>query len=250
MKIYITTYDKRLSYAQQIKNMLKDCPYEYFFVYGKGNTQKLDPYIEVDVEEAYENLPEKTFCLVEHFLKTTKNDILMKMDDDVFIDLEKLKRYENIKEDYVGYFHAYELGEFGKYFHWYKIKNPEYKIFKRHFRLSYCEGALYFLSRKSCEKIIKDGREFYKNTPKTYLGEDVHVGMSLEDSAISKKDIKLITELQYEITEDYMSIHPISLSIFDKLKKSKTNEEKLEVLTKYNFLNENALRFTYLKNII
>lgn len=249
MKIYITTCDKRANYAKKMKEMLADCPYEYFFVYGQGNTNKVEPFIEVDVVEAYENLPEKTFCLVERFMKDYPDETLLKMDDDVFVDLEKLKKYDSLTEDYVGYFHDYETSQYGAIFHLYKIKNPAFRIEKKCFKLQYAEGAMYFLSRKACSKVLADGRDFYKNTPETYLGEDVHVGMSLEDEIITKKNIKFHSELGYEITEDLMSVHPVNLIVFDKLKAAKSNGDKLKVLADYNFINDNMLRLKYLAKV-
>ena len=249
MKIYITTCDKRLSYAKQIKEMLRNCPHEYFFVYGKGNTQKLEPYVEFDFQEAYENLAEKTFCLVEHFLKHFNDEKLLKMNDYTFVDLEKLKCWENVSEDYVGYFNSTGHDEIGTYFHWYKMENPEYKVLKRNVVLNFAEGSMYILSRKACEKILTDGRSAFTNTPSTYLGEDFRVGISLEHPSITKKCIKEPIDLPYEITEDFMSIHPVCSVMFNKLKEAKTNEEKKQVLIKYNFLNENLHRLEYLKKI-
>jgi hypothetical protein len=249
MKIYITTCSKKIAYTKRIKELLSNSPYEFFFVYGQGNQDKIEPFIEIDVQEAYENLPEKTFCLVEHFMKNFPDEKLVKMDDDNFLDTAKLKSYESVIEDYVGFFHAYELGEFGKFFHWYKMKNEEYKVFKKHFRLAYAEGAMYILSRKACQKIIDKGRDFFKNTPETYLGEDVKVGLCLDTPEITKKDIKLPNDLHYDITQDFLSAHPINLLVFDKLRNAKTNEEKMELLKQYNYLNENALRIEFLKKI-
>jgi len=178
-----------------------------------------------------------------------KDEKLLKMNDDIFLDVEKLKLYEDVSEDYVGYFHNYEYPEYGEIFHWYKVQNPAYKVLKKTFKLLYAEGSTYILSRKACEKILKDGRKFFETSPENYIGEDVHVGMSLEDSSISKKDIKMPSELCYEITTDFMSIHPVSLVLFDKLKSAKTNEEKKTLLEKYNFTNENILRLNYLRKI-
>jgi len=250
MKIYITSCDKRVGYARKVKDMLKDSPYEYFFVYGQTNTKKIEPYIEVDVQEAYENLPEKTFCLVEHFMKNFSDEKLVKIDDDNYLDVKKLGRYETSPEDYIGHFHEYKLHDwYDPYFHWYKMDNPEYKIAKKQFELNYAEGAVCILSRKACEKILKDGREFFKNTPETYMGEDIRVGMSLNDPFIVKKDIKISTGLTYEITEDFTAIHPVNLLVFDKLMATKTNEEKAEVLKKYDYLNENHHRLQFLKKV-
>jgi len=250
MKIYVTSCDKRVGYARKAKEMLKDSPHEYFFVYGKGNTNKIEPYIEFDFEESYENLAEKTFCLVEHHLKNFGDEKLLKMDDDNFLDVKKVGRYETAPEDYIGHFHNYQLHDwYDQYFHWYKVENPEYKRPKKTFELDFAEGGVFILSRKACEKIVKDGREFFKNTPETYLGEDVRVAMSLNDPSIVKKDIKISTGLGYEITEDFIAIHPVHMHLFGKLMAANTNEEKAEILKKYNFMNENIHRAEFFKKL-
>jgi hypothetical protein len=250
MKIYIVSCDKRVSYALKMKELLKSSPYEYFFVYGKGCTKKVEPYIEVDVQDAYENLAEKSFRLVEHFLKNFSDEKIVKSDDDNFLDVEKLKLYETAPEDYIGHFHNYEMHDwYDQYFHWYKMQNPEYKVAKRTFKLDFAEGAMYILSRKACEKILKDGVGVFKNTPESYLGEDVRIAMSLNDDSIVKKDIKEDTQLNYEITKDFMSVHPVHLLIFDKLMSAKTNEGKAEVLKKYDFMNVNTHRAEFFKKL-
>ena len=249
MKIYITACDKRLNYAKKIKEMLKDCPYEYFFVYGKGNTKKLEPYLEFDFEDSYENLTEKTFYLVDHFYKTFTDDKLLKMNDDTFLDIEKIKKYESCKEDYIGFFHSPIPNEYAKIFHWYKIENPEYKVFKNDITTTYADGSMYIINRNACKKILNCGIDFFKVTPTEYFGEDVKVGLALQDKSIIKKDIKYPAIALYEITEDFMSIHPTNVLMFDKLKIAKTNDEKMKILNQYNFINENLLRIQYLDKI-
>ena len=246
MKIFITSCDGRLNYAKKVQEMMKDSPYEYVFVYGKGNKHMLDPHIEIDEQEAYENLPSKTYFLVKYFMENHNDSQLLKMNDDTFLDFTKLRQYESAIQDYIGFFHDYELGRFNKFFHWYKVTNPAFKVFKRQVPLKYAEGAMYILSRKACERILQKGREFFRSLPETYLGEDLKVGLTLDCPDIVKWDIKHPNELNYEVTTDFMSIHPVSLLMFDKLKAAKTNEQKMEILRRYCSLNENALRIDFL----
>lgn len=246
MLLYITTCDERLSYAMKMKAMLARSPYPYVFVYGRGNRHRLNPYIEIPVKESYENLSSKTYFLVKHFL--TQNDPqLVKLNDDTFLDFDKLKRYESATQDYIGFFHSFHDARFSKFFHWYKVKNPAFRVFKQIVSCNYAEGAMYILSRKACERIVQFGEDYFTSTPETYLGEDVRVGMALDDPSIVKWDIKHPNDLDYEITEDFMSIHPVSLLMFDKLAEAETNEAKMEVLTKFYSLNENARRNKYLE---
>ena len=71
MIFYITTYERSRNNALKVKEMLDKTNYKFYFVYGKDQKNKVEPYIEVDIEEKYENLPLKTYFLLEHFLKNT-----------------------------------------------------------------------------------------------------------------------------------------------------------------------------------
>lgn len=251
MKILITTCSKRLAQAKYIKEMMAKCPYEWYFVYGRGNDKMLEPYITVDMDDSYEQLPLKTFSLIEHFVQNwPKEEKLVKMDDDTWVDFEKLKRYENAPEDYIGLFQKYEGGEYNSIFHWYKITSPEFRVPKANFTLSYADGALYILSRNACFTILSKGRHVYHNTPTTYQGEDVKVGMALTDPSITRRDIKFLNhQLNFELFEDFMAVHPVNFLTIKKLNELTTNRQKMDFLTKFNCLSENTLRLNQLRQI-
>lgn len=248
MIYYITTYDKNRHAAQIIKSHFDNTSVSYFFVYGKGCINPLEPYIEVDCEECYEQLPLKTFLILEHFLKSGHTH-MSKVDDDTLIDIEKSKTIITT-EDYVGIFETPDNTIKNRIFHWFKIQNPLFKVPKKvTSNISYAQGACYFLSRHAAEIAYNKGREFYVNTPQSYLGEDVKIGMALTDERVIKKDIKSKESLLYEIAENFLFIHPVHFLIYNKLDLASA-EEKLLLLKKYNSLNANCKREVYLTNII
>lgn len=248
MIFYIITCEKNLKRAKKIKTRFENTGVEYYFVYSKDPQQKLEPYIEVDCKEAYEDLPLKTYGLVNHFLHTD-HDYMAKLDDDTFLDLNKLNSL-SLKEDYIGLFANYTLDTKSTIFHWYKIDNEDYKIQKKVFELYYAEGACYFLSKKAAHLISNKGKNFYANSPSTYLGEDIKVGMALSGCDITIKNLRTNYEMFYEMTEDCMIIHPVETFVIEKLEKCKSDKEKKDILLKYNFLNTNLRRETFLNQKI
>lgn len=245
MIFYITTHDGNFEAASQIKTLFEGKNVTYYFVYGRGAKNKVEPFLEVDVEEAYENLPLKTYFLIEHFLKNTQDDILIKMDDDTFVDVDKIINSSH-KEDYVGLFVKYTKSLKNSIYHWYKIKTESYKIQKPSFDLSYAEGSLYFLNRKASQAVYDYGYDFFVNVPEHYIGEDIKVGMCLPESQFTRKDITKPHLPFYEISEDFSFIHPVHPSLISKLKSCKTREDMISYLNRFKFLNDNIKREIYL----
>lgn len=243
MIFYITTHEGNIKYANQIQEMFKDSGLEYYFVYGKTPQNYLEPKLILDVEESYENLPLKTYYITEHFLSTS-HSYMVKMDDDTYIDFEKLKQ-QNFTEDYIGMFLTYPDDERSKIFHWYTVKTPEYLVKKPTFNLNYAEGGCYILSRKAAQAVYNHGYDFFDSTPATYLGEDVKVGMCLESEEYTKIDLMDNEGMYYEIAKDFLFIHPVNFILFNKLKNT-SNDEKRAILNKYNFLNLNVRRDIFL----
>jgi hypothetical protein len=249
MIFYITTYERSRNNALKIKEMFSKTNYEFYFVYGRNQQNKVEPYIEVDIEEKYENLPLKTYFLLEHYLKNTRHDYIFKMDDDTFIDF-KLFNPINFPYDYTGMFLTYPEDLKTSIFHWYTISTPEYRIPMKTFDLKYAEGGAYILSRKAAQRCYDKGYSFYDSTPETYLGEDTKIGMCLTDSDITVCDLLYNKDLLYETTKDLMLIHPVHHLLFDKLHDAETREDKINILRRYNYLNLNFKREIYLTNTI
>ena len=248
MIFYITTHQKNKLNALKVKQMFEGTSYEFYFVYGRNQTNKVEPYIEVDCEECYENLPIKTYFIIEHFIKTGK-EFLVKMDDDTYIDFSIFKDFQ-CKEDYIGMFLKYPTTIKSSIFHWYTIQNPNYKIYKKTFDLNYAEGGWYILSKKAALICYEKGQGFYESTPETYLGEDTKIGMALDRPDITKRDLLFNKGLMYETTEDLMVIHPVHPVLFDKLKTCTTIEKKRDWLLRLNYLNLNFQREIYLNKTI
>lgn len=248
MIFYITTHENNVVYANKIKELFAKTKYEYYFVYGKNQKQKVEPFIEVDCDEKYENLPLKTYYIVEHFLNSSYKKMI-KMDDNVFVDFSKFHP-ETIEEDYVGMFMDYAQDERSSLYHWYKISTQEYKIPKKTFSLKYAQGSCYLLSRKAALICYKHGKKFFENTPSTYLGEDVKVGMCLSSRDIKILDLFKSYNILYETGKDLMVIHPIHFILYDKLFAATTEQEKIKILNDYNFLNDNLKRDIFLNECL
>ena len=244
MIYYITTHSKNVHCAKKIKQMFLEKNCEYYFVYGLGSTEKVEPYIDIPSEETYANLPLKTYHILEHFLKTN-HTYMFKMDDDTFVDVEYFNN-QPFTEDYIGMFFDYPQDTRSSIFHWYKVGDSNYKIPKRTFKLRYAEGGGYILSKKAAQKCYEAGYDFFINTPETYLGEDTKVGMCLDSEDIIKLNLMRNAGMNYEITQNLDIIHPVHFLLFDKLIAAKTVEEKKSVLLKYNYLNANAQRDAFL----
>lgn len=248
MIFYITTHEKNIEQAKVIKAVFEKHGLDYYFVYGRGNNIKLDPYIEVDCNEVYENLALKTYFITEHFIKTN-HDYMMKMDDDTYVDLDKLKSI-TFTEDYIGMFLNHTVSAKNSIFHWYKIKTEEFKVQKPVFEMYYAEGGGYFLSKKAAFKIYNTGKDFFVNTPSTYMGEDVKVGMCLDCDDIVKKNLMNNCKLFYEMADDCLIIHPVHIAIYNKLVECNSEESKRDILIKNNYLNTNVKREAYLTKIL
>jgi hypothetical protein len=245
--IYVTACSKREKYAIEVKKHFDQSNTKYCFVYGRNQSNKIDPFIEVDCEDAYENLPLKTYLLVQHFIRSDE-DLLIKINDDTFLDTAKLSNI-TFDSDYTGMFVPYSSTKYNKMFHWFKVSDDAYKVEKRTFDLSYAEGSFYALSRKACNMISSKGQEFFENTPETYLGEDVKVGMCLTDPSISRSDVSNNTVPWYECALDFFAIHPVHYVLFPKLRQCKTQQQTKDVLGKFLSLNDNIAREAYLNKL-
>jgi len=246
MIYYITTHSKSFLQALEIKKLFNKTHYPYFFVYGKNSTNKIEPYIEVDIEDAYESLPLKTYHLIKHFM-TTPYDRMIKMDDDTYINFNTLP---DLIEDYIGIFVKYKNDTKSKIYHWYKIKNEKYKIIKTAPCVQYAEGSFYSLSKKAAKIITDTNIEYFINTPETYIGEDIRIGLQLQDSSVSKRDITEYFVPYYETTKNIATIHPVHYSLFDKITACKSPSDIINILNSHKLFNHNFKREIYLENII
>jgi hypothetical protein len=257
MIFYIFTCDRKINYALAQQAVLNKNNVHYYFVYGKGNSNKLSPYIEVDCDESYLNLSLKTFYSMKHFL-TQREDIYIKLDDDVFVDFNKINRDLFDNYNYGGWMvdnttkqlTQEELLKIQK-FHFYKLKNETENLIvkKPVIDIKYAEGSFYFIRKKLIERILNTyTREYFINSYSNFLGEDIRTGKIIHELKEPILDLKLKNDLLLNITNNFLSIHPVHYFILDKLHNT-PDSEKIKLLIKYNFLNDYVHRKDYLDNI-
>jgi len=265
MICYILTCDKNYRNALNIKSLFLNSKIKYYFVYGRGNKKKVEPFIEVDCEESYLNLSLKVFFSLKHFIMQNDN-IFVKFDDDVFLDLNKLNKLELKDYDYGGWFvknnNNISLAEYEKLktYHYYKLieysNNPV--LYKTEFdtNLCYVEGAFYFINRRTVKKILKaNDITNFTNSDKKFIGEDMRIAkliysignihtLNLRDDCLRDR-----IGVSGNITKDCITIHPVHNLIFKKIVNANTPEEKLKILKQFSFLNDYIKREEFLLSV-
>lgn len=242
---YITTCSKNYRRAKLCKQYLDRQNVEYYFVYGSPATTTVSPnLIFSDLRESYSQLAHKTYKIVTHFIHTGA-DILIKADDDTFIDFKNLPG-EIFDKDYCGILNSISTRfENPKLWHSYRMKeygnNEEYLKSPNVVNHDYINGGFYTLSRKAAEYIYNTSENVFINTPEKYMSEDKRVGSILTrhaDIKIHSTGILRCTAdrelLDLEISTNFSSIHPVHPLLFSKLENA---VDRYAVLKKYDFLN-------------
>lgn len=132
----------------------------------------------------YENLTKKTFMAVRWAFKNKDFDLLMKTDDDVrFLDgFDKIIREASV-HDYSGFLRS---GGYMSDWHFGKCENQELNNLPIAVpEVAYCDGPLYFLSRKSSSLLVDYG---LRNDFCMY--EDAEVGEVLRRSGVIARQIQ------------------------------------------------------------
>lgn len=259
MIFYIFSCDKKINNALIMQKILNKFNLKYFFVYGRGNTKKLNPYLEIDSDELYLNLSLKTYYSMKHFADQ-KEDIFIKLDDDVFLDFNKLNQNIFDGYNYGGWIvdnveknlNAEELLKIKK-FHFYKLKNETDNLFikKPVTNIKYAEGSFYFLRKKLINTILdKYHKDDFINSYENFLGEDIRIGKIINELNEPILDLKSKhkNHLMLNITENFLSIHPVHFIVLEKLFDTE-DKEKIKFLNKYNFLNDYLHRQSFLNKI-
>lgn len=175
-------YDARRK-AQNLDN----CPFIKNYFIGNGNSQDTEDCIKLDCEDGYEYLPDKTKKMLEWHLETYPQlDYILKTDDDVSFDFERLhKIFVNDvclkKLDYAGY--TTEVKQHKSWYH--KGKTAKEIPAQDILPCSYASGGGYFLSRKAMELVVKN-IDKYKN-----IYEDYSVGYTLQKSGIRPTSVDI-----------------------------------------------------------
>jgi hypothetical protein len=173
--------------------------------------------ISLDMEDGYQNLIFKTVKLLEYFLDS-KYDYCLKCDDDSFVDINRLCKFEYNSLDYAGLFFNTNVNFPIEYFK--KIEYTQEFLDVKSF--SFCAGGGYFLSKKSAEKIVTNYKKSVEYQRYLFYGmasEDRMVG----DLLYSEKLNTFNNGIVYSDKPDYSIIfnsiyHPIDVDIMVKLK--------------------------------
>lgn len=158
-------------------------------MYFIGNPQLSSPMIEGDVvylpcPDNYESLPIKTLMAVKWAFENKDFDLLIKTDDDVyFLDgFDKIVNEASV-HDYSGFLRS---GGYMSNWHFGKCDNQELNNLPHSVpEVVYCDGPLYFLSKKSVTCLVNHGirSDFC-------MYEDAEVGELLRRSGIIARQIQ------------------------------------------------------------
>lgn len=183
------------------------------FCIGNTNVSIDIPFdvIQLDTEESYVNLYNKILESLKYININLEYDYIIKIDDDTLFNIDKFD-LKMLSADYIGRQMSNTEDNY--------ICLPRLNIFK-HINLgmnkkdcSYMTGDFYILSKKAVQHVLSNLNKVdsvkYMDSA---IAEDYLIGYLLKDAPITTKDITLQTNeinLNFlQITENYMSIHPV-----------------------------------------
>jgi len=242
--VLIYTYKNNFYKIKYLKDSwigkLKEKNIPYYFITG-DNFDIDEPYLKIDFSESYEQLPLKTYLALEKSL-TVDYKHVVKTDDDIFLNVDKLIGLDLTNIDYLG---KENYPNNLKDTHFYKCKDTEYHLPKLETKYAYAEGGFYILSRKSVEIIVNTPKEVFFNKPSLYRGEDVLVGEILLQNNINLVDYKdnMGSNVKMDITREGLSIHPVHFTLLSKI-------NNLQFKDQINILKSNPYLNDYIKKDI
>lgn len=246
--VLIATHKKNLDKCEIINRTygkdLKNNNIDYFFV--SGDNLSFENFIKIDFKESYEQLPLKTFLML-NAVDLKRYNYVVKLNDDTFLDVKKLINLNLKGVDYAGKFN-YPRKDINTRIHHYKIKDILFFKDKKTSQVEWAEGAFYILSKKSVKKILSFKKDYFLNFPENYRGEDEVVGEILKNmKKINLKDEKLSKELHMDVTCGGLSFHPVHNIIFESIYQCNCLETKVQIFKNKYYLNDYFLRDEYLK---
>lgn len=170
-------------------NDIKRIGYEYYFVIGGEKNEIIGDILYVQVEEKYENLPNKMILAYQFIFKNRKFDYIYKLDDDVIVNFDRLEDIPYYNFEYYGRL----VGEktFDRYSHTNKVSNDSIwknkKYNKSYYGKWYGGGFSYFISFNAINILINNS---------TLIKNDL-----LEDKAIGDT-LKLFGGDEYDVVEN------------------------------------------------
>ena len=203
---------KRVPYLQ--KYCINSTPHIIFT--GSNSNVYYKNQIILNCGDGYHDLKLKTLKLIEWFLTETDKEFLIKIDDDCFIDTERLDVF---RHDYAGVVSTYYAFLKNKMHHLKYIKNKcsHEQIIDYDLTVSddfkYAEGGCYVLSRKSCKLILE---MYTKLGGVPFIQEDMAIGYLLNVAGVEVTDYAYSCPW-YDINRSNISFHPCSLFHMHKL---------------------------------
>jgi len=243
----------------QINNLMfynNDNNLPYFFFGNTCSTETRDilkdyNVINLPVEEKYIFHSIKTLELLKWLSKIDFSHVV-KIDDDTLLNTNLLK---NIEGDYIGRFINSHQNSF------ITINLEKYCIHKRinhfsrlfNFPFKFATGDCYILSKQAVKLAVEksiNNKPTISELP--FINEDEYVGFLLSSfSELIKKDITLRTDFTetnlLQVTDNYMSVHPIDETIFDSL--IGKNKDEINNIISKNSLRNLGKRKLYIDNL-
>jgi hypothetical protein len=230
------TCSKNISRYVKLKNLVLNEFKKYknikvYFVFSNSNKDYIDnENMFLKGPETYEYLPVKTINFLKYIDKELNYTHILKMDDDIFIDVDKFVTFLKtiLKYDYVGFFHEKKaLKDVPRKYHINKCSNDSFnEIIYEPYDYDFCNGACYMLSKKAVKFILKNYKnnfEYERCLINKKGSEDRMIGQILT-SKPKLKGLKMIANGWWVdkvrnifATFNDSVIHPILLENFPKI---------------------------------
>ena len=154
------------------------------FVFGDdGPTTRLEGNkLTVNCKEAYENLPEKVYRFFKFCHQELEFDYILKVDDDSYVDFNRLLSFDLREADYIGYFQGMGDEQITRTWHYGKCSDKSLEVpYEGAYIADWARGGGYILSRKAVDSLVRTAAGSYK----AHIFEDKMVGDALaSDSTI------------------------------------------------------------------
>jgi len=211
----------------QFNNLIKHKDYlkkynitPIFFTNEEPLSFDVSPFLTINfsnLKETYNNLYLKVLESLKYVNSNLQYDYVIKIDDDTLFNIDKFN-LSLLTADYIGV-PVTSLDE--NYIIIPRLKTQKKINLGMHEgQCFYMCGDFYILSKKAVEHVLNK-TEKVKEIKEEFICEDYLIGYLLKDTPITTKNIKLKTteawQEMLQITQDYMSIHPIMDKDFDKL---------------------------------